>query len=66
MPIRELNAKIRAYAERNKITYVDYYSAMVDADGGLKPGLSNDEVHPTEEAYKIMEPIILHALKKGK
>ena len=64
--IRELNAKIRAYAERNKITYVDYYSAMVDADGGLKPGLSNDEVHPTEEGYKMMEPIILHALKKGK
>ena len=64
--IRELNAKIRAYAERNKITYVDYYSAMVDADGGLKAGLSNDEVHPTEEGYKMMEPIILHALKKGK
>ena len=57
---------IRAYAEKNKIIYVDYYAAMVDSDGGLKPGLSNDEVHPTDAGYELMEPIILNVLKKAK
>ena len=61
--IKALNDLIRAYAEANKIRYVDYYSAMVDTDGGLKKGLSNDNVHPTDAGYEIMEPIILKALK---
>ena len=61
--IRQLNQMIQDYAQRNKITYVDYYSAMVDKDGGLKPGLSEDQVHPTVAGYEIMEPIILKVLK---
>lgn len=62
--IRQLNAMIKAYAEKNKITYVDYYSAMAAEDGGLKAGLSNDEVHPLDAGYEIMEPMILKVLKK--
>lgn len=61
--IRKLNALIKTYAEANRITYVDYYSAMVAEDGGLRKGLSNDNVHPTEAGYDIMEPIILKTLK---
>ena len=61
--IRALNALIQDYAQKNKILYVDYYSALADKDGGLKKGLSNDNTHPTEAGYEIMEPIILKALK---
>lgn len=61
--ISALNALIEAYAKQNKITYVDYYNTMVDQDGGLRKGLSNDEVHPTEQGYEVMEPIILKALR---
>jgi len=64
--IRKLNALIEAYAKQNKILYVDYYSAMVDKDGGLRNGLSNDNVHPTDAGYEIMEPIILKALRVTK
>lgn len=60
--IRALNELIKEYARNNHIVYVDYYSAMVDVDGGLKPGLSNDEVHPNDAGYQIMEPIILQTL----
>lgn len=49
-------------AHEQNILYVDYYSAMVDTDGGLKKGLSDDEVHPNHAGYQIMEPIILNAL----
>jgi len=62
--IRALNELIKAYALANHILYVDYYSSMVDTDGGLKEGLSDDEVHPTHAGYQIMEPIILNALKQ--
>ena len=62
--ISRLNAMIKAYAEKSKITYVDYYSVMVAEDGGLKAGLSNDEVHPLDAGYEIMEAIILKVLGK--
>jgi len=62
--IRALNERIRAYAQSAGILYVDYYSAMVDEDGGLRKGLSKDEVHPTHAGYEVMEPIILSALKQ--
>ena len=60
--IQMLNALIASYAHEQNILYVDYYSAMVDTDGGLKKGLSDDEVHPNHAGYQIMEPIILNAL----
>lgn len=61
--IRALNAMIQEYARKEKIPFVDYHNAMADTDGGLREGLSNDQVHPTEEGYMIMEPIILKVLK---
>lgn len=61
--IEALNKLIKEYARQNKIEYVDYWSAMVSMDGGLLPGLSDDEVHPLSAGYDIMEAIILPVLK---
>ncbi|MPN34300.1 hypothetical protein SDC9_181793 [bioreactor metagenome] len=55
---------IRDYAQKNKIPYVDYYSALVDERGGLPANIAADGVHPNLEGYKIMEPIVLKTLKK--
>ena len=54
---------LKEYAEANKIMYVDYHSAMADAEGGLPIELAKDGVHPTPEGYKIMEEILVKALK---
>ena len=62
--IRELNAWIKDYCEQKKITYLDYYSAMVGPDGGMKPGISLDGVHPNAAGYAIMEPLAEQALAK--
>jgi len=62
--IIKLNAMIKAYADKNKITYVDYHSALADERGGLPEKYSNDGVHPTLEAYKIMETIVQKAITK--
>lgn len=57
-----LNKMIKEYAKRNKITYVDYYSAMVDDKKGLLKKYGEDGVHPNIEGYKKMESILLKAL----
>lgn len=61
--IEKMNAMIREYAQANGIPFVDYWSKMAAEDGGLLPGLSDDDVHPTPAGYKIMEPLILQTLQ---
>ena len=61
--IMKLNDMLKEYAKANKIMYVDYHSAMADAEGGLPVELAKDGVHPTPEGYKIMEEILVKALK---
>jgi len=62
--IIKLNSMIKAYADKNKIIYVDYHSALADERGGLPEKYSKDGVHPTLEAYKIMETIVQKAITK--
>jgi lysophospholipase L1-like esterase len=66
--IRELNAWLKDYCAKQSLTYVDYYSAMTDEKGAMKPGLAKDGVHPTAQGYAIMGPLaeaaIAQALKK--
>ena len=68
--IEELNKAIKAYADANKIPYVDYNKEMRKPDGGMKDELSKDGVHPYPDAYLIMEalvkPVIDKQLKKKK
>src|SRR5215475_6116992 len=55
--IKELNAWMRSYASQNKLTYLDYYSAMIDDKGFLKDELSEDGLHPNAKGYTIMAPL---------
>jgi lysophospholipase L1-like esterase len=52
-----LNKTIRKYAAENGIEYLDYYSAMVDEQKGLKKTYSNDGVHPNKTGYQVMAPL---------
>lgn len=62
--ISSLNARIKAYADANKIMYVDYYTPMVTEGAALNKAYTNDGVHPTPAGYEVMEEIILKAIKK--
>lgn len=53
-----LNLAIKAYADKNKIPFVDYNKEMRDSKGAMKEGLSNDGVHPFPDTYKMMEAIV--------
>ena len=66
--VAKLNAMLKAYADKNNIVYVDYYSAMVDDRKVLPLELAADGIHPNLKGYKIMEPLaekgIAEALKR--
>jgi lysophospholipase L1-like esterase len=62
--ILAFNAWLKAYAARNGFAYVDYHAALTDAQGGMKPGLSSDGVHPTVAGYAVMRPLALAAIAK--
>jgi lysophospholipase L1-like esterase len=63
--IQALNAWIAQYCASNHLVYLDFYSALADANGGMKPGLSKDGVHPTDQGYAIMEPLAQAAIDKA-
>jgi acyl-CoA thioesterase I len=60
-----LNARIKQYAQQAGVVYLDYYSKMVDARGGLPPELASDEVHPTEAGYRLMAPLAEAAIQQA-
>jgi lysophospholipase L1-like esterase len=57
-----LNKWIKAYAFKNRIIYLDYYSSMVDERKGMKAAYSQDGVHPNKEGYKVMEVLAEKAI----
>lgn len=63
--IVELNKMIKSYAEEKGHVYLDYFSAMADERKGLPKKYAHDEVHPTVEGYKVMEPLVEKAIQKA-
>jgi lysophospholipase L1-like esterase len=59
-----LNKMIKKYADANGILYLDYYSAMVNDQKGLKAEYSGDGVHPNKAGYEVMNPLVEKAIAK--
>ena len=54
--IESLNRRIRAYADKEGLTYIDYHAAMLAPDRrSLNPAYTRDGVHPTAAGYAVME-----------
>ena len=67
--IKALNARIKAYADKEGLPYVDYYSVLISDDGrNMIPAYTKDGVHPEKEGYAVMEatviPVIDSVLKR--
>lgn len=63
----ELNRRIKEFAQVKGFPYVDYYSAMVDQEGGLKVPeftTAEDLVHPNPAGYEVMERVLLKTLQQ--
>ena len=52
--IAAINSWIRAYAEENDHLYLDYYSALVNDEGGMQAAYTTDGVHVNAAGYAVM------------
>jgi acetyl esterase/lipase/lysophospholipase L1-like esterase len=61
--VLELNRMIKDFAVKNDFYYLDYFPLLVDSRNGMKKVYASDEVHPTVEGYKVMEPLVDKAIE---
>ena len=64
--IPKLNSKIKKYAKKADVYYLDYFKALDNGNNGIDKEFSYDGVHLTLEGYKVLEPLVENALKKVK
>ena len=60
-----LNQWIQAYCKKNKLVYLDYYSAMLDDTKMFRKEITDDGLHPNAAGYAIMEPLAEKAIAKA-
>ena len=63
--ILKINAWMKDYAAKSGAVYCDYFTAMVDDKGFLKPGISMDGLHPNADGYKLIAPIAQAAIDEA-
>ncbi len=56
--VHAMNDWLRSYCAQQKFTFVDYTPVLDDGQGGMKPGLAYDGVHPTKAGYALMEQVV--------
>jgi lysophospholipase L1-like esterase len=60
--IRALNTWLKEYCESHGLTYLDYYSALTDEEGGMKKEFTVDGVHASAKGYAVMQPLAQAAI----
>lgn len=63
--IVELNEWLERYCNANGLVYLDYYSAMADAQGRMKPELTADGLHPSPAGFAVMAPLADRAVRQA-
>lgn len=64
--IIEINSQLKAYADsQKKIYWLDYFTPLAASDNGLPVNMSYDGVHPTINAYSVMERLLNESVAKN-
>jgi len=63
--ITAINQWLKDYCSRSGIVYLDYFAAMVDNQGMLKRELAEDGLHPNDNGYKVMGPLVEAAIAQA-
>jgi len=61
--ILKLNEWFKKYCADYGHVYLDYFSAMVDEKGFLKPDLTFDGLHPNAAGFAVMGPLAEKAIQ---
>jgi lysophospholipase L1-like esterase len=62
--ILALNSWLEDYCTKNHLTYLDYFSAVVDSKGLLQRDLANDGLHPNKAGFAVMAPLAEKAIER--
>ncbi|UOQ54820.1 GDSL-type esterase/lipase family protein [Hymenobacter cellulosivorans] len=60
-----LNKQLKAYADQQRLVYLDFHSAMADEQQGLRKAYGEDGVHPNLAGYRVMEPLLNQAVAQA-
>ncbi len=63
--IVQLNDWLARYCKADGLVYLDYYSAMADAQGRMKPELTGDGLHPSPAGFAVMAPLAERAIREA-
>ncbi len=63
--IQTLNAWLKGFCATEGIVYLDYYTPLADARGGMREGTSFDGVHPNAAGYAVMSPLAEKAVAEA-
>ena len=61
--IDALNKLLKQMAAERRLVYLDYFSAMADEKGLLKPDIASDGLHPNAKGYELIKPLAENAIK---
>ena len=63
--VSEQNRWLAGLAREKGLVLADYGSVLAAPDGGFKPGLGMDEIHPSPQGYAVMKPVLERALAEA-
>ena len=64
--VKELNAWLEGFAREQGVVFLNYYPALANSEGGMRPELATDKaVHPNAAGYAIMGPLAEQAIAKA-
>lgn len=63
--IPALNSLLKAYADKNNIIFLDYFTAMATKQNALIDAYGYDGVHPNKKGYEVMAPLAEKAIAKA-
>ena len=63
--IKALNEWLMSFCKSRGYVYADYFSALADARGLLKPEYADDGLHPNSLGYRVMAPVALEAVNRA-
>ena len=62
--IKALNDWLARLCAQRGYTYVNYFNALVDAQGQFGADFADDGLHPNSKGYRLMAPLVFEAIQK--
>jgi lysophospholipase L1-like esterase len=63
--IQALNEWLERYCGQRGYGFLNYFPALVDAQGQFNAELSDDGLHPNSQGYRLMAPLALQAVDRA-